>query len=175
MTDKSLRPMSASDLEIVFQWRNNPDVRRFMYTTHELTWEEHCAWFERARKNDNVKLLIYEQDRSPRGFVNISCKRSRGIADWGFYLAPDAPAGTGQNLGAAVLNYAFSQLGLHKLCGEVLGFNDRSLRFHQRLGFVREGRLREQHFDGESYHDVVCFGLLKSEWELFTSGENYVT
>jgi UDP-4-amino-4,6-dideoxy-N-acetyl-beta-L-altrosamine N-acetyltransferase len=53
---------------------------------------------------------------------------------------------------------------LHKLCGQALAFNERSIRFHQNLGFRREGVLRQQHFDGEQYHDVVCFGLLASEW-----------
>jgi len=33
-----------------------------------------------------------------------------------------------------------------------------------RLGFQREGVLRQQHFDGQQYHDVVCFGLLANEW-----------
>lgn len=175
MKESSLRPMDKTDLEMVFRWRNAPEVRRFMYTSHELHWTEHCAWFERMQARDHVHLMIYEQGGRPLGFANISRHGSADVADWGFYLAPDAPAGTGQALGAAVLRFSFSDLGLHKLCGEVLGFNDRSLRFHQRLGFQQEGRLREQHYDGSSYHDIVCFGLLRSEWQTFFERGNHVS
>ena len=87
------------------------------------------------------------------------------MADWGFYAAPDAPKGTGRQLGKAVQYYVFVQAGLHKLCGQALVYNERSIRFHQSLGFQQEGILREQHFDGQNYHDVVCFGLLASEWQ----------
>ncbi len=165
MSTDQLRPMTSQDLEQVLSWRNHPDVRRFMYTTHVIAPEEHARWFGRSQQQSGTWLLIYEQAGSPAGFVNISETRSSQVADWGFYLAPDAEKGTGQALGRAALGYAFGPLQFHKLCGEALGFNQPSIRLHEKLGFVREGVLREQHFDGECFHDVVCFGLLDSEWK----------
>ena len=157
--------MTDRDLEQVLSWRNHPEVRRFMYTSHVITPDEHANWFERTRNQEGVWLLIYELEGIPRGFVNLSGTRSPQVADWGFYLAPDSESGTGRALGLAALDYAFHDLGLHKVCGQALGFNKRSIRFHEKLGFVQEGLLREQHFDGEHYHDVLCFGLLASEWQ----------
>lgn len=165
MAMHKLRPMTESDLECVLQWRNHPEVRRYMYTTHEIHLYEHRKWFSGASENPAVELLIYEQDDKAQGFVNITRTRSREVADWGFYLAPAAPRGSGRELGTQTLNHAFEDLGLHKLCGQALGFNERSISFHKRLGFTEEGRLREQHFDGSQFHDVVCFGLLKCEWQ----------
>ena len=164
-SDSRLRPMEAKDLELVLVWRNHPAVRRFMYTTHLISPEEHARWFERSKHQTGVWLLIYERAGSPTGFVNISESRCPHVADWGFYLAPDAGKGTGQALGTETLKYAFESLQLHKLCGQALGFNKRSIHFHEKLGFVREGVLREQHFDGEHFFDVFCFGLLASEWK----------
>lgn len=157
--------MEESDLEMVLGWRNHPEVRRYMYTTHEISLSEHSAWFESARQDSNVNLLIFEKLGTPTGFVNITLGRSEPVADWGFYLAPDAPRGSGRELGKHAITFAFDILGLHKLCGQALSFNERSIRFHGTLGFVEEGRLRDQHFDGKRYHDVVCFGLLDSEWK----------
>ena len=165
MSDSRLRPMEAKDLELVLVWRNHPAVRRFMYTTQLISPEEHARWFERSKHQTGVWLLIYERAGSPTGFVNISESRCPHVADWGFYLAPDAGKGTGQALGTETLKYAFESLQLHKLCGQALGFNKRSIHFHEKLGFVREGVLREQHFDGEHFFDVFCFGLLASEWK----------
>lgn len=63
------------------------------------------------------------------------------------------------------MRYAFGEAMLHKLCGQVLDCNVRSLGFHERLGFSQEGVLRQLHFEGQRYHDVICLGLLLSEWQ----------
>lgn len=162
--ETQLRPMTEADLASVLRWRNHPDIRRFMYTRHEITPEEHSRWFHKVRQDSNRHLLIFQPEDTALGFVQISCN-GHNLADWGFYLAPEAPRGTGSALGKSALTYAFSTLKLHKLCGEALGFNEKSIRFHLKLGFTQEGVLRQQHFDGEQYHDIYRFGLLASEWE----------
>jgi len=160
-----LRSMTAADLETVLAWRNHPEVRRYMYTQHEISLDEHTHWFEKASKNPERHLLLFESASTPHGFISIDQIAPGGIADWGFYAAPDAPKGTGRHLGQAAMRYAFTEAGLHKLCGQALAYNERSIRFHQSLGFQQEGLLRQQHFDGQRYHDVVCFGLLATEWQ----------
>lgn len=159
-----VRTMATADLEMVLAWRNAPEVRRYMYSQHEITLDEHRRWFERVSADPHRHLLIYEDGTSALGFVNIHQVASGGVADWGFYAAPDAPKGTGRSLGNIVLRHAFVDLGLHKLCGQALAFNERSIRFHRMLGFMQEGVLRQQYFDGQHYHDVLCFGLLAQEW-----------
>lgn len=165
MAMHKIRPMKDSDLDRVLKWRNHPEVRRYMYTTHEIHLHEHHKWFVGASENPAIELLIYERDGTAQGFVNITRTRSWEVADWGFYLATDAPKGSGHELGTQALKYAFADMDLHKLCGQALGFNERSISFHKKLGFTEEGWLREQHFDGNQFHDVVCFGLLSCEWQ----------
>lgn len=156
--------MTEEDLEMVLSWRNHPEIRRYMYTQHEISSDEHARWFARASQDSQRHLLVFANEKTALGFINIHQIASGGIADWGFYAAPDAPRGTGRALGQAALRYAFQVARLHKLCGQALAFNKRSIRFHLNLGFQREGVLRQQHFDGEQYHDVLCFGLLAREW-----------
>lgn len=171
MGDQRLRAMQEGDLDRVLAWRNHPDIRKFMYSQHEIGREEHRAWFEKAVSDPARHLLIFESDTEPSGFVSIAQHCEPRIADWGFYLAPDARSGSGKQLGDCALEYAFSHIGLHKLCGEALIYNERSISFHERLGFHREGVLRDQHFDGKKFHAVIKFGLLRSEWQSFESEE----
>lgn len=160
-----LRPMVHADLARVLTWRNHPEVRRHMYTQHEITRDEHARWFERALQHPDKHLLIFELANQPLGFVNFTELASGGVAHWGFYAAPDAPRGSGKRLGRAALEHAFVRLTLHKVCGQALAYNQRSIHFHRSLGFMQEGTLRDQHFDGERYHHVICFGLLRAEWQ----------
>ncbi len=161
-----LRHMGVADIETVLAWRNHPEVRRYMFTQHEIGLEEHTRWFERASQDSSRHLLIFENQGIASGFINIHQVAPGGIANWGFYAAPDAPRGTGRQLGHAALKYAFTAVGYTKLCAQALSYNERSIRFHQNLGFKQEGVLRQQHFDGQRYHDVVCFGLLANEWRM---------
>jgi UDP-4-amino-4,6-dideoxy-N-acetyl-beta-L-altrosamine N-acetyltransferase len=160
----NMRRMNPGDLDEVLRWRNHPDVRRHMFTQHEIGLDEHTRWFKRASQDPARHLLIHERAGQALGFVQIHEIDSGGIADWGFYLAPHAPKGTGAGLGLGALAYAFETVRLHKLCGQALTSNDRSIRFHQKLGFQQEGLFCQQHFDGQLYHDVLCFGLLAKKW-----------
>lgn len=160
-----IRPMVHTDLACVLAWRNHPDVRRYMYTQQEITMEQHSQWFERALQDRCRHLLLFECGSQPLGFANFGELDYGRIADWGFYAAPGAPRGTGRRLARAALHHAFGLLDLHKVCGQVIAYNERSLRLHDAVGFKQEGILRDQYFDGERYHDVICFGLLQHEWQ----------
>jgi len=157
-------PMVYADLNLVLAWRNHPEVRRHMFTQHEITLSEHQSWFASASRNPRKHPLIFESYGTPSGFVNFSELEWGGVAEWGFYASPDAPHGTGRLMGQAALDHAFTCLNLHKVCGQALEHNERSIRFHLNLGFQQEGILRDHHFDGAKYHHVFCFGMLSNEW-----------
>ena len=163
--------MRADDLVPVLAWRNHPQIRRYMLSQEEILLDEHRRWFERTSEDPSWRLLIFENAGTPLGFVSFHGAIQNGIADWGFYAAPEAPKGTGRKLGRVALNFAFGVVRLHKVCGRVLGFNDASIRLHRTLGFQQEGVLREQHRIGNTYHDLVCFGLLQQEWSRNACGE----
>lgn len=160
--------MTSDDLMRVLTWRNDPRIRRYMLTQHEISFEEHRQWFERASQDSSRRLLVFEAAGKPCGYVGFHGVVADDAADWGFYAAPDAPKGTGRRLGRAALDFAFDVLGLHKVCGQVLALNEPSIEFHRALGFRQEGVLREQHRLGDAYHDLVCFGLLEREWYAMT-------
>ena len=164
LQSQRLRKMALSDLEKVLAWRNHDHIRLMMFSTELISLEAHRTWFEKVSVNPNRHLLIYEDEGEARGFVQLICQENSGISEWGFYTDPAAPKGTGKNMAKVVMPYAFQRLNLHKICGQVLSFNQRSVRYHQQLGFKLEGMLREQHYDGQAYHDVMCFGLLKTDW-----------
>lgn len=160
-----VRPLIFDDLVQVMHWRNHSDVRRFMFTQHEIGLNEHQAWFARASLDATRRLLIAQEGETHLGFVQFSNVNQGGVADWGFYLRPDAPKGSGIKLGWTALKHAFEGLGLHKVCGKCIESNHASIAFHKKLGFQEEGILREQQWIGDTYHTLICFGLIQREWQ----------
>lgn len=165
-----IRSMIEDDLPMVLAWRNHPEVRRFMFTQHEISLEEHAQWFMRAAQDNARRLLIVQEQGSPIGYVQFSNVEPGGVADWGFYARPDSAKGTGNKLGESVLDHAFGQLKLHKVCGQAIDTNQASIRFHERLGFKREAVLRDQKRINDQYQALICFGLLAHEWQSHTPG-----
>ncbi len=159
----NVRPIEEADLEAVLAWRNAPQVRSFMFTQDEISLDQHIGWFKALKQNSNHYALLVETEKFPLGVVNLVGMHP-GVASWGFYVVPNSPRGTGLALCAAALQYAFEQLHLHKLYGEALAYNERSIRFHKRLGFCDEGTLRSHRLVEGVYRDVRCFGLLADEW-----------
>ncbi len=166
-----IRSMAEEDLTMVLAWRNHPEVRRFMFTQHEISLAEHTQWFMRVVQDNTRHLLIVQEQGSPIGYVQFSNVERGGVADWGFYASPDAPKGTGRKLGSLALDHAFGQLELHKVCGQAIDTNQASIRFHERLGFKREAVLRDQKRMNDQYQTLICFGLLAHEWQVPTQGK----
>ena len=160
-----IRKVTDEDLQMVLAWRNHADVRRYMFTQHEIGLDEHRKWFAKANQDPSRSLLIVEEDKQAIGYVQFSKVENGGVADWGFYVRPDAPKGTGRKLGVMALNHAFGSLKLHKVCGQAIASNQASIAFHQHLGFALEGVLRDQQRIKETYYNLHCFGLLSIEWE----------
>lgn len=160
----TVRRINEADLALVLTWRNHASIRAFMYSQHEISAQEHASWFERANGDPSRHLLVYEELGELCGFVSFTATAPGREAVWGFYAAPGAPKGVGRRMGKAALEYAFGPAGFHKISGEALAHNEKSICFHLSLGFQHEGVRRIQFFDSGEYHDVVCFGLLDSTW-----------
>ena len=65
---------------------------------------------------------------------------------------------------AVLIDAAFTELGLHRLEADVDPGNARSIALLERVGFVREGYLRERWLTLGEPRDTVFLGLLAREW-----------
>lgn len=151
---------------MILNWRNAPEVRSNMYTRHEISFDEHCAWYEKLKNDKSRAFFIATLNHNPVGVIGFSeINLVKGIATWAFYASPEAPRGTGSLMEYSALEYAFNELKLHKLRCEVLGFNKTVVKLHTKFGFVQEGTLRDAFYDGESYHDIIHMGIFAHEWQ----------
>jgi UDP-4-amino-4,6-dideoxy-N-acetyl-beta-L-altrosamine N-acetyltransferase len=164
MSRVSLRLMMEADLPLALAWRNHPEIRRYMYSQAEISLTEHAAWFKSISRNPSRVLLIFEVDGVPVGYANFRLYEG-GEADWGFYAAPDAPKGTGRLMGEAITEYAFSVLGLEKICGEVLETNVPSQRFHLRHGFELVTDFQGKSKTPQSANNIYRYVLTRKTWQ----------
>ncbi len=161
-----LRPIERDDLAKVLTWRNSEHVRSCMFNDHIISPEEHQAWFERSRQAEFPPVLVFEFRGKPAGMVNFTqIDRLNNRCYWGFYLGETGlPHGCGTIMGFLALSYIFEQQRFRKLCGEAFAFNEKSVSYHKRLGFVQEGHFVKHVLKNGSYEDIISFAMFREDW-----------
>lgn len=64
----------------------------------------------------------------------------------------------------AILRYGFEKMELNRIQATVDSENIRSIKLLKRLGFKKEGILRQHSYFSGQFRDDVVFSLLKKEW-----------
>ena len=67
----TLRTPVTADRDRLREWRNLPEISRWMYSDHAISAEEHARWFEAALKDPRRCYWIIEVDGAPVGLANL--------------------------------------------------------------------------------------------------------
>jgi len=170
-----LRPLEREDLPLLRRWANDPEVRALIGEVLPMSEAAAEEFYEHVRTDrERVWLIIVlrEGDRpiGEAGLLRIfypwrSTDMSIVIGEkdcWG--------QGYGAEVARLLLGLAFDGLNMHRVAVGVVGFNERALRFWERVGFRREGLQREGYFCGGKYHDFVMMSILEEEYRALYRG-----
>ena len=73
--------------------------------------------------------------------------------------------GYGSQALTMLLRYAFAELSLFRVSAVLAEYNEPALHLFRKFGFVEETRRREALHRDDRRWDLLCYGLLRSEWE----------
>lgn len=167
-----LRPIRLADAEAMYDYGHRPEVASLAGFPVNQSVEE-CKQFiqmDLDKTDEAVRQRIYAiclkgQDRL-MGTVSFVKEIKSDILEIGYVLHPDL---WGQGLMpeavAALVDFGFTKLALHKIEIAVYEHNPQSQRVAEKLGFSLEARLRKRKKIDGHYRDKLIFGLLREEWE----------
>jgi UDP-4-amino-4,6-dideoxy-N-acetyl-beta-L-altrosamine N-acetyltransferase len=146
--------------------RNEPSIRKVMYTDHEIQLDEHQDWLGRLKQDKcRIAFAVIDEKSGPIGMVGLNSVDWRHRrSDWAFYLTEGERGGLGAALEYSLLEFAFNRLELEKLNCEVIEGNDAVVRLHKKFGFEEEGFRRSNIEKGGIRIGVHFLGLQKSTW-----------
>jgi [ribosomal protein S5]-alanine N-acetyltransferase len=166
-----LRWLTADDVDALFSIFSNPEVMRYWSTlpmtdrsearkllehVHESFRRGTLFQWGIARRSDDLVVgtctLFHHNADNRRAEIGYALGREH----WGQGYMSEA-------LGA-LLAFCFGELDLHRLEADIDPRNASSIRSLERLGFQREGCLRERWLVGGGTQDSLFFGLLRREW-----------
>jgi RimJ/RimL family protein N-acetyltransferase len=167
-----LRPFTSADSDALFALHRKPEVLRYWDAP---PWNEPAraarfidACRQMSKEGSGARLAI---DRAADETFIGWCSLSRWNPDYRSaavgYCLDDSAWGRGYATEAAgaVLGWAFDSLPLNRVQAETDTRNVASARVLEKLGFVREGTLREDCIVDGEVSDSWVYGLLRREWQ----------
>ena len=111
---------------------------------------------------------IREVEDLDRHVGNVSVwftSRANGVGEVGYWIRSDMTGkGIGTEATARILQVAFEELQMHRVTMRIAVGNVASERIVQKLGFLKEGTLRDEVKVGGKWLDHTVWGLLDREW-----------
>ena len=164
------RLLSPDDYKISVNWRNDDDItsklgggKYFVSNEIERQWVQNAI-----NQNKDVRLAICTVDSNLYignvyltgiDYVNRKATSHILIGNHDYWNG-----GYGTEAMRLLLDYAFNHKNLRRIEAHVLEDNIGSCKVHEKLGYKREGLLRESVYKDGLYKNQICYALLKSEY-----------
>lgn len=171
MNKISLRPLSLSDTENIVKWRNDPAVKRNLYSQEELKPEQHIAYYEKNVQSGKCAqfIIVVDDDGNQMDIGTIFIKNidtANHSGEYGIFIGEESGRGKGYARLATelILKFGFEVLKLHRLFLTVMADNIPAIKTYERAGFVQEGKMREEYLRTDGYIDIIMMSILDKEW-----------
>lgn len=163
----SLCTVEGEDMEFIHETVNSPEIWKTMQPSRPYPLNEIRSVFSSDSKSSSAVRFLVATETEPVGLVGFSgVNETAGVAELSCWIHPDnSSEGYGTEAVELLVEYGFDHCRLHKFVAEVIEFNEPAQRLVEKIGFVKEGRRREQDFVKGEYRDCILYGLLASEWQ----------
>lgn len=164
----TIRKFEREDIPKKVEWINNPDNNEFLHYEIPICVEKTEQWFD-SHVGDNTRYdAVIEADGIPVGTIGLlSIDRKNKKAE--YYIAMGETTYKGKGIASEasrlILAYGFDTLKLNRiyLFTEIKNFAAQKL--FERVGFVKEGVIRQDIVSRGKYVDRIAYGFLREDWE----------
>jgi RimJ/RimL family protein N-acetyltransferase len=169
-----LNLLNLKDEETIFDYHNIPAVIRYQ------TWDKESHEEIRAYIEETNNLEFAQPGRYYYFAIRYK-ENDQLIGDWILHFPYDETRfyqvelgmticqayqgkGLAREVNAAVLDYCFYELKLHRVFALCDSRNTPSMISLERTGFLQEGRIRQDRFCKGEWIDIFIYGMLETDW-----------
>lgn len=134
-----IRRASLDDAVLLWEWANDPIVRSNSFNPHAIPIGNHMDWYKEKIASEDTVIYIIEMDKTPVAQIRYDCGEDE-CATISFSVASRyRGCGIGEQTLLLSAKKACRTLGVKKLKGAVLDYNEASKRIFIKAGFRRIG------------------------------------
>jgi RimJ/RimL family protein N-acetyltransferase len=169
MTRVALRPFEEDDFPFVLHSITSAN-ELLQWAGPGFSWPLNEAQLRDYRDKgvqdpDTFQPLSVLEDDAVVGHVQLVLDRKNDLGYIGRVLV--SPAERGRGLGEAlmqeVVRLALDDLRLHRISLNVFDFNNAAIRCYERVGFIKEGHLRDTRRATDGYWSMFVMGMLSTD------------
>ncbi len=163
----SIRKFERSDIPKKVEWINNPENNRFLHYDVPICEEKTERWFDSHQGDESRYDAVIEVDGVPVGTIGLlSIDQKNSKAEYYIAMGETAYKGKGvaKEASKLILAYGFEKLALNRIYLFTEVENIGAQMLFERVGFVREGVIRQDIVSHGKYVDRIAYGYLREDW-----------
>lgn len=150
-----LRKATKEDMDLLYQWANDPGVRAHSFSVSEINYEEHQKWFRELLEDPMRRQYIYVYNGEDIGQIRLTITGSE--AEIGYSIQRDK---RGMGHGKKILKLLAEQikrdnLEVKRLTAKVKPQNIASQKVFLDTGFVEKYQCYELEMDSSLSKDGI--------------------
>lgn len=168
-----LRKINLDDAKSLFKYWSDNEVTKYLNMEPFVTMQQTFRMIKTLNglfnRNEGIRWAIVRKEDNAIigtcGFNNWIMKSSRGEVGyelgriyWGNGYATESLK--------EMLRYGFEEIKLNRIEAFTVPEAHKSINLLKKLGFKKEGTLREYGYWNDKYHDENIYSLLKRDWIL---------
>lgn len=162
----NLRTVEEEDIEFLREKINRKEVRTHLTARKPVNLKQEQDFYEEVISSDDNVHLAISRDQEMIGIISLEeNEKDLRVAEIGIWVDPEHHGnGYGTEAAELITEYGFNELNYHRIMARAHGENKGSQRIWEKLGFTKEGELREQVYREGNFTDAYLYGVLEHEW-----------
>jgi len=137
---KNFTKLTADEKAMVLTWRNDENIRSYMYTNEIISPENHENFIASLKTRKDKQYFVVYKNSAPIGVVDL-VDITDTTASLGLYANPYSDRkGIGRIILRALIRYAYETLALKVLQIECFEDNDKAKTLYQKFDFIETKR-----------------------------------
>lgn len=135
-TYQNFTTLSEEQVKQIWEWRNHPDIRKYMYNVDEIPFESHLKFVSGLTDRLDVAYWIVCFKDDPIGIINLtSIDWEHSRAELGYYMVPEKMnSGLGIDFVYNTILFVFDSLHVSELFGSIHEDNKNAIILDSYMG-----------------------------------------
>lgn len=77
-----LRKAEKKDMDMLFAWANDEQVRQYAFHTEKISYDEHVAWYARRLADEDCYIFLLESEEKSVGQIRFEIEAGEATIDY---------------------------------------------------------------------------------------------
>lgn len=169
-----LRILEKDDIIQTQKWISDPIIADIMGYLPVFSLLHQYDYYDKIYKSNTTFVFCIIDNTSGKHIGNVGIGNIDYISRHGMFNIfigdeTNREKGVGTEATMLTLNFAFKTLNLNKVWLKTSNRFTQAIKMYEKLGFVKEGVLRNHYYSNGNYEDKIIYSILKNEFKNYSN------